>query len=318
MSLSSLLDLPLGNVVGSILQVLLVVAVAPALQGWIKCTKATWQGRAGPPLLQPYADLGKLLRKESLVPEPASWIFRWAPWLVLGATLTAVTLVPLVALRGPLGAGDVVALAGLLALARFAQALAALDTGSTFAGMGASREMAIAALVEPALVATVFALAIPIGTTDAGGLAEAGLAAGWGALGPAHLLALAALLVVAIAETGRIPVDNPDTHLELTMVHEGMLLEYSGPHLAALQLAAIAKQMLVLGLVGALLLPWGLGAPWPIAVAALILKLGVLGLFLATIESLYAKLRILRLPDLLATAFALGGLSLVARGVFGA
>jgi formate hydrogenlyase subunit 4 len=309
---------PLSELPSSIVQVLLVVLLAPGLQGWIKRAKAAWQGRRGPPLLQPYADLWKLLRKEPLVPAPASWIFRAAPWVVLGATLVAVTLVPLVVVREPLGAGDVVALAGLLALARFAQALAALDTGSSFAGMGASREMAIAALVEPALVATLFALAIPVGTTDAVGLAAAGLAAGWGALGPGHLLALAALLVVAVAETGRIPVDNPDTHLELTMVHEGMLLEYAGPDLAALQLAALAKQMLVLGLVCAVLLPWGLGAAWPVALAALVLKLGALGLLLASVESLYAKLRILRLPDLLATAFALGGLSVVARGVFGA
>jgi formate hydrogenlyase subunit 4 len=252
------------------------------------------------------------------VPAPASWIFRGAPWLVLGATLAAASLVPLVAIRGPLGGGDLIVLAGLLALARFAQALAALDTGSSFAGMGASREMAIAALIEPALVATAFALAIPAGTTDPGGIAAAGLADGWAALGPGHLLALAAVLVVVVAETGRIPVDNPDTHLELTMVHEGMLLEYSGPHLAALQLAALVKQALVLGLVGALLLPWGLGAPWPVALAALLLKLGALGLLLASIESVYAKLRILRLPELLATSFALSGLSLAARGVFGA
>jgi formate hydrogenlyase subunit 4 len=300
------------------LQALLVVLLAPALQGWIKRCKANWQGRQGPPLLQAYADLWKLLRKQPLLPEPASWVFRAAPWIVLAATLVAATLVPLLGLRGPLGAGDLIAVAGLLALARFAQALAALDTGSAFGGMGASREMAIASLVEPALVAAAFALAIPAGSTDPGPLAADGLAAGWAALGPAHLLASGALVVVAIAETGRIPVDNPDTHLELTMVHEGMLLEYAGPHLAALQLAALVKQALVLGLISALVLPWGLDTPTPLAAAALVLKLAALGALLATIESLFAKLRILRLPDLLASAFALGGLSLVARGVFGA
>ncbi len=302
----------------AVLQAMLVLALAPALQGWIKRCKADWQGRRGPPLLQAYADLGKLLRKQPLLPEPASWLFRAAPWLVLAATVAAATLVPLVSPKNPLGAGDLIALAGLLALGRFAQALAALDTGSAFGGMGASREMAIAALIEPALVLVIFALAIPAGTTDPGRLAAAGLAAGWAALGPSHLLALGALLIVAIAETGRIPVDNPDTHLELTMVHEGMLLEYAGPELAALQLAALAKQALVLGLVAALLLPWGLDAPVPLALAALLLKWAALGALLATVESLYAKLRILRLPDLLASAFALGGLSLVARGVFGA
>jgi formate hydrogenlyase subunit 4 len=268
--------------------------------------------------LQSYSYLTKLLRKQSLLPEPASWVFRAAPWLVLGATVTAATLVPLVSLRGPLGAGDVIAIAGLLALARFAQALAALDTGSAFGGMGASREMAIASLIEPALLAGIFALAIPAGTTDPGRLAADGLTSGWAALGPSRLLALGALLVIAVAETGRIPVDNPDTHLELTMVHEGMLLEYSGPHLAALQLAAFVKQATVLGLVAALVLPWGLGEIWPLALAALLVKWVALGALLATVESTNVKLRILRLPDLLATAFALAGLSLVARGVFGA
>ncbi len=300
------------------LQTLLVLLAAPALQGWIKLVKARWQGRQGPPVLQAYADLWKLLCKETLLPEPSSWIFRWAPWLVLGATVAATTLVPWVTPHGPLAAGDVVAIAGLLALARFAQALGALDTGSAFGGMGASREMAIAALVEPALLSATFALALAAGSTDPGSIAAATLSAGWGSLGPAHLLALGALLVVAIAETGRIPVDNPDTHLELTMVHEGMLLESSGRLLAALQMAALTKQVLVLGLVGALALPWGLGAPLPLAATALVLKLLALGALLGSIESLYAKLRILRLPDLLGTAFALGGLSVLAQTVFGA
>ncbi len=299
------------------LQILLVILLAPALQGWIKQVKARWQSRQGPPLLQPYWDLWKLLGKESLRPEVSSWIFRGAPWLVLGATLTAAALVPMLSARGPLAAGDVIAIVGLLALARFAQALAALDTGSAFADMGASREMAVAALVEPALLVAVFALAIPVGSTDLGALAAAGLANGLGALGPAHLLALLALLIVAVAETGRLPVDNPDTHLELTMFHEGMLLEYSGPPLAALELAAFVKQVVVLSLVAALVLPWGIGAPLPIALVALALKLFTLGTLLACIESVTVKLRILRLPELLATACALGILSLMAQPVFG-
>jgi formate hydrogenlyase subunit 4 len=184
--------------------------------------------------------------------------------------------------------------------------------------MGASREMAIAALIEPALLAAIFALAIPAGTTDPGQLAADGLASGWAALGPSRLLALGALLVVAVAETGRIPVDNPDTHLELTMVHEGMLLEYAGPQLAILQLAAFVKQALVLGLIAADVLTWGMCNPLPVALAEMVFKWAALGALLATVESVYVKLRILSLPDLLATAFTLGGLSLVARGVFGA
>jgi formate hydrogenlyase subunit 4 len=210
-----------------------------------------------------------------------------------------------------------VLLVGLLALARFAMALAALDTGSAFAGMGASREMAIASLVEPALLVAVLALAIPAGSLDPGVLAASGQSSGLLAFGPAHLLAGAALLVVAIAETGRLPVDNPDTHLELTMVHEGMLLEHSGRPLALLVWAAQIKQIVVLSLLVALLIPWGLGAPLPLALAAYIVKLAGLGALLAAIETATAKLRILRLPDLLATAFALGGMATIANSMFG-
>ena len=185
--------------------------------------------------------------------------------------------------------------------------------------MGASREMAIASLVEPALLAAIFALAIPAGTTDPGrpGRRRAGR---W--LGGARVRRACwpwrALLVVAIAETGRIPVDNPDTHLELTMVHEGMLLEYAGPQLAILQLAALRETGAGARTDGGAGAALGPGPALPLALAALVFKWAALGALLATVESVYVKLRILRLPDLLATAFALGGLSLVARGVFGA
>ena len=305
------------DAIAALAQPLLLMLIAPGLQGFIKRLKAMLQGRQGPGVLQPYADLAKLLRKGAVVPETSSWIFAVAPTVTLSATIVASLLVPTVFLRAPLGVGDVLVLAGLLALARFAMALAALDTGSAFAGMGASREMAIASLVEPALVTAVLALGAAAGTMDLGGLAAAGAGAGWLALGPSHLLAAAALLVVAIAETGRLPVDNPDTHLELTMVHEGMLLEYSGRPLALLTLAAEVKQVVVLSLLAGLVLPWGLGAYLPVAITAYVVKLLGLGALLACIESAYAKLRILRLPDLMATAFALGGLSLIAHSVFG-
>jgi formate hydrogenlyase subunit 4 len=213
--------------VTALASLLLALALAPLLQGLIKSTKARLQMRLGPPLLQPYADLAKLFRKGTVEPETASWVFRLAPWVVLGSTLAAAALVPTV-MAASSGVGDALLFGGLLALGRAALALAALDTGSNFAHMGASREMAISALVEPGLLAALFALAAPFGTTDLGALAAARAAAGWAAAGPAALLALAALLVVVLAETGRVPVDNPDTHLELTMVHEGMLLEYAG------------------------------------------------------------------------------------------
>ena len=289
--------------------------LAPGLQGLIKRTKAFWQGRIGPPWSQAYVDLAKLVRKGSVVPDPATWWFTLAPSIVLAATLVAVALVPIAGLDSPLGVGDVILVAGLLALARFALALAALDTGSNFGGMGASREMAISALVEPTLLVTVFALAIPAGSTDLGQLASAALPLA--SFGPANVLALAALLIVAIAETGRIPVDNPDTHHELTMVHEGMLLEYSGRPLALLLSAALIKQVVVLSLIAALVAPWGMTLALPLALIVWVAKLAVLGVLLACAETALAKLRILRLPDLLASGFALGGLSLVARAVWG-
>lgn len=287
---------------------------APLLQGVIKKEKAFWQGRHGPPLLQPYFDLVKLARKGSILPHPSSGVFRMAPLVVCGATLVAAALVPIVRTRSPLGTGDVILVVGCLALGRFSLALAALDTGSTFAGMGASRDLAIAALIEPALLAIVFALVIPAGSTDLGRLVVTALPNG---PAPATLLALGALLIVALAETGRIPVDNPDTHLELTMVHEGMLMEYSGRRLLLLTASALVKQVVVLSLIIDLVLPWGTSAPLALAFAIWVGKVLLLGGLLGCVETGYAKLRILRLPDLLASAFALGGLSLITRSVWG-
>jgi formate hydrogenlyase subunit 4 len=300
-----------------IASLVLSALLAPLLQGLIKMAKARLQMRQGPPLLQPYADLWKLFRKGAVVPEPSSGVFRFAPWVVLGSTVAAAGLVPTV-MSGSPGVGDALLFAGLLALGRFWLAIAAIDTGSNFGHMGASREMAIAAVVEPALIGTLFALGVAAGTTDLGRLADARAAAGWAAaLEPGAWLAFAALLIVALAETGRVPVDNPDTHLELTMAHEGMLLEYSGRSLGLLHFAAQVKQIAVLGLIGALFVPWTLGGPILVGLVGWAAKLAVLGLGLAVIESANAKLRILRLPDLLATAAALGGLSLIARGALG-
>jgi formate hydrogenlyase subunit 4 len=299
-------------------QLLLVLIVAPLLNGLIKSLKAHWQCRRGPGLLQPAADLAKYLARESVVSEHASWIFRGAPYVYFAAHLAAAGLVPMFFLHPPLEAiGDMIALIGLLALARFALAVAALDTGSNFGGMGTSRELAFAALVEPALLLGLFALAIPAGST-----ALADLVAG-SHLSASHLLAFGALFVVAIAETGRIPVDNPDTHLELTMAHEGMILEYSGRPLGLLLWATQIKQVVVLSLLAALFLPFGIAFDTSmfalgIGLAAFVVKLGVLGLALAAVETSFAKLRVFRVPDLLGAASVLSLLAVVAVFVVGA
>ncbi|MHB1131772.1 MAG: respiratory chain complex I subunit 1 family protein [Chloroflexota bacterium] len=284
----------------------LALVVAPLLNGLIKHAKAGWQSRQGPGILQPWLDLRKYLGRESVVSEHASWVFRWAPYVYFAAHLVAVGLVPTVMVASPLwGVGDVIVLVGLFALARFALALAALDTASNFGGMGTSRELAFASLVEPALMIALFALAIPAGSTALAALV------GDGSLSVSRLLALAALFVVAIAETGRIPVDNPDTHLELTMAHEGMLLEYSGRPLGLLLWGTHLKQVAILSLLGSLLFPWGMtrelaAVPLAVGVGGYLVKLALLGLVLAFVESTNVKLRIFRVPELLGAASLIG------------
>lgn len=206
-----------------VVNICLALLIAPLLNGVIKKAKAGWQNRVGPSLLQPWFDIRKYLFRESVVSQHASWLYQVAPYIYFGGHLAAAALVPTLVAVSPLGGvGDAILFVGLLALARFALALAALDTGSNFGGMGVSREMAFAVLVEPALLLALFAVAMPVGSTALGSLV------GDGSLSMSRLLAAGALSIIVIAETGRIPVDNPDTHLELTMAHEGMILEYSG------------------------------------------------------------------------------------------
>jgi formate hydrogenlyase subunit 4 len=305
----------------SFLQLGLLLALAPGLNGLIKRMKAVIQGRHGPPLLQPYFDLVKLLRKDAVVSEHATAVFRWAPAVYAGCFATAALLVPVLWSRAPLaGWGDAIALVGLFALARFALALAGLDTGSSFGGMGSSREVAVAALAEPALLLVLFAVAWRTGGTDLSGATEYLVSQGVAAVAPSQLLALAALVIVVIAETGRVPADNPDTHLELTMIHEGMLLEYSGRPLGILVWASLLKQIVLFSLVAALFFPFGVAATpseIPAAVGALLLKLVALAFVMSVVESSSAKLRILRLPELLGAASALAVLALVAEVVVG-
>ncbi|MBI4496903.1 MAG: NADH-quinone oxidoreductase subunit H [Chloroflexi bacterium] len=299
-----------------IAQLALALVLAPLVNGLIKSFKAGWQNRRGPGLLQPWFDLVKYLNRESVVSEHASWIFRWAPIVYFSTHLAAAGLVPMFFVHAPLArVGDAIVLMGLFALARFALSLAALDTGSNFGGMGTSRELTFAALVEPALILGIFALAIPAGSTSLDDLTHGGI-------GAAALLALAALFIVAIAETGRIPVDNPDTHLELTMAHEGMLLEYAGRPLGLLLWATHVKQLVILSLIAALFFPAGLAQELTLpalalGVASYVVKVAVLGLALGLVETSYAKLRIFRVPELLGAASLLGLMAVMATYVVG-
>ena len=278
------------DVIVGVLQVLLVLAVAPLLNGVIKQLKARMQTRRGPGLLQPYFDLAKWLSKELVELEHATWVFRATPYITLAGVALALAAVPVLTTDPLLGwAIDAIVVVALLALGRFWQALAGLDTASNFGGMGSSREVTFAALIEPALLLVLFATALRAGGMQLGTMSEALAGAGLSAITPAHLLAATALLIVVIAETGRVPVDNPDTHLELTMVHEGMLLEYAGRPLGVLVYAALLKQALVITLFANLFLPWGIAldvtpAALALALVLYLLKLLAIGALLAIIE----------------------------------
>lgn len=298
------------------LQLLLVLALAPLLNGWIKLLKARLQTRRGPGLWQPYFDLAKWLAKGSVESEHASWVFRLTPAIVLASVIVALGCLPIITTTPLLGAaGDAVVVFGLLALGRFFLTLAGLDTASNFGGMGSSREVTFAALIEPALLIVLFGIALRTGGTNLGQISTTLAHTGAAVLTPGHIMAMLALFVVVIAETGRVPVDNPDTHLELTMVHEGMLLEYSGRPLGMLVYSVLLKQALVLTLLANIFLPWGIALEltptglW-LGLVAYLIKLAGLGALLAIVESAVAKLRIFRVPDLLGAAYLLGLLSI--------
>ncbi len=309
----------LATLVPGLLQAALTVLVAPLLLGITKRVKARLQYRRGPSVLQPYRDLAKWWRKESVESDSASPLTAAAPAIVLAAVFVATLLVPIVSTRPPLdGWGDLLVVVGLMALGRFVLALSALDAGSAFGGMGSSREVAIATLVEPALLLALTGAALVAGSTDLGRISTLGLASGVSWYTPAILLAAGAFAIVAVAETGHEPVDNPDTHLELTMIHEGMLLEASGPRLAIFMYAAELKLVLVAGLFAAVFLPVGAAtdlAPLTllIAIGAALAKLMGAAILLGVLDSSLAKLRILALPGLLATASILAAIGLATR-----
>jgi formate hydrogenlyase subunit 4 len=306
------------DVLGGVVQILVVALGAPLLTGFVRMWKARLVGRQGAPPWQPYRDLRKLIGKEPVVSATASWIFRFTPYVVAAAMLVAALIVPVTLVRPALGfAGNAFLLMSLFVLATFFLALAGLDTASAFGGMGASREVAVAALAEPTVILAIFALAMRVQTVNLGAVAERIGREPALAINPGHLLAFAAVFIVMLAETGRLPVDNPATHLELTMIHEAMILEYSGRYLALIEWAHAMKLMLFMTLLANLFLPWGLPAgtgPGALVsgVVVLAVKLAVLATALAVIETAVAKLRLFRVPELLAGSFALALLSVSA------
>jgi formate hydrogenlyase subunit 4 len=303
---------------GALVQTLVVAGGAPLVVGLTRTFKARLVGRRGASPWQPYRDLVKLLGKEPVVSATTSWIFTFTPYLLAATMLVAALVVPVVTSRPALGfAGNAVLLMALFLLGTFFLALAGLDAGSAFGGMGSSREVAVAALAEPTVIVAIFALAQRAGTIDLGAMVERLGREPSLVINPGHVLAFAAFFIVMLAETGRLPVDNPATHLELTMIHEGMVLEYSGRYLALVEWASAMKLFLFMTVLANLFVPWGVpasAAPAALALGAVALsvKLVVLSLTLALVETASAKLRLFRVPELLSGSFALALLSVMA------
>ncbi len=312
----------LSYVAGAV-QIGTVMAGAPLVIGLTRQVRARWEGRAGGGILQPWRDIVKQLGKQQITPSGTTLVFAAAPAIVAGSTLLIAAIAPLVATGSPLDAtADLFAVVGLLFVGTVALTLAGIDTGTSFGGMGASREITIAALVEPTILLAVFALSIPAGSANLGALVANTITHPGQVVSLAAVLAFAALVIVIVAETGRLPVDNPATHLELTMVHEAMILEYAGPRLALVEWASGMRLTVLLALLANLFAPWGIAGSQPsmldivVGVTAVVAKVALLAGLLATVEVFVAKLRLFRVPELLAGSFLLALLAVTAANFF--
>jgi len=293
-------------------QTMVLLALSPFIVGLIRKVKARLQCRRGASVFQPYADLAKLFKKQPVVSTTTSWIFTATPYILFASTLAAGLLVPVFVSQTPLNfAGNIIALVYLLALGTFFLMLAGLDAGSAFGGMGSSREAIVASLTEPAAILSIFAIALTAGSTNLSTIVhKTALLQGIDTAPSPHLMALAALFIVTIAETGRVPVDNPATHLELTMIHEAMILEYSGRYLALVEWASGIRLLVFLTLIVNVFAPWGIATTltpvaFGVGLGVYILKVAGMAVLIGVIESMFAKLRLFRVTDLLGVAFIL-------------
>jgi formate hydrogenlyase subunit 4 len=299
------------SIVLNIAQGFLALLLAPGLVGFVRWLKARLQNRRGAPPWLPYLELKKLFGKEVIVSVRSSWIFRVAPFLVFANTVAVTLLIPMIAVPLPFDpAGDLLLVVYLLLVGTFFLSLAGLDPGTAFGGMGASREMTVAAIAEPTIALAIFSLAISAGSTNLSRIVTGILANSGVTISPGQLLAFAALLIVALAENGRLPVDNPSTHLELTMIHEAMILEYSGRYLALIEWASWLKLLIFFTLLSNLFIPWGLATTLTplalvVALATFLLKLALFAVIIAVLETRITKLRLFRVPELLGVSFIL-------------
>lgn len=295
-----------------LVQLGLVLLIAPLLTGVTRKVRARLLRRRGPSVMQPYRDLLKLMRKEAVVADNASWLFRVAPYVIFATTWVAAALVPTFAAGLTFSAAaDLIVIVALLGTARFFLALAGLDIGTSFGGIGASREMMFASLAEPAMLMVVFTLSLFAGSTQLSSI-SAYMLGPYVGVNISLALALVALVIVSLAENARIPVDNPATHLELTMVHEAMILEYSGRHLAVIEAAASLKLLLYLSLIVCVFTPWGTAGSgggafaYALGLGAYVVKLAIGAFLLALFETAIAKMRVFRVPEFLGVALMLG------------
>lgn len=300
------------------MQVVVLVGLSPMLIGWIRTLKCWAQGRSTPGVLQPYRDLRKLMAKDIILAHNASWIFRTMPYVVFGTAVVAAGVIPLLSLDLPLAlAADAIVFVGLFAGARFFTALAGMDIGTAFGGMGSSREMMVSSLAEPAMLMVIFTVSLLCGSTSfiriAHVIGDMGVV-----LKPSLVFTFLAFVIIAIAENGRIPVDNPATHLELTMLHEAMILEYSGRHLALIEWAGMMKLFLFLSLGNVMFYPKGIAmSDEPIALLIALLwlmgKLAFSGFVIVTIETIMAKMRLFRVTEYLSGAFLIATLGMLSH-----
>lgn len=292
-----------------LIQVLAIIVLSPLLTGIMRKTKARTQKRIGSSVLQPYYDILKLIRKDEVVSDQSSWIFRVCPWVNFVAMTTAAFFIPVFLIYTPFGlVGDLLLVIGLFALARFFTMLAGLDVASSFGGLGSSREMMISVLLEPALFLSIFVVSITYGGTNLSTLISSSASSSI-LPQPQIIFAAIGMFIIILGETGRLPFDNPATHLELTMVHEAMILEYSGKSLALMEWSQSIKQIILFTLMVNIFIPWGISSytlvpALAVGFLAFVAKISLLAIFIAFLESSVAKWRLFRIPDLIAIAIA--------------
>lgn len=300
-----------------IIQTILLIAIAPLMAGIVSKLKAGMQNRPGSSVLQPYRDLIKLCRKDRVVSGSCSWIFRAVPIVCMSSMLILAAMTPFVYTGVLAPYGGLVTVVYMFTMYRFAMVLGGLEGGSTFGGMGSSREMMMSVLIEPALLLGIATLAVLSGAgTDMGDISEAIASMGMAAVGPALILAACSFMITLLAENARIPFDNPTTHLELTMVHEAMLLEYSGRDLAMMEYSSMLRMTIFMAMLGSLFLPWGIsttGDPASLVLGLVLAmaKMLAIAFVVALVESVLCKSRLFKVPNLLTVSFALSLIAMI-------